>query len=230
GNDASQRSSAKRRPVHSRMHATRNPLGGEDGSKRQAASQRLSDRDHIRQHTVVLISKVASGAAEAALNLVEHKQRAALFGQPRGEFKKLSIDRTDPAFSLNGLDTHGTDAGIKFPLQVVEVIELDEIHPRHERNERSPIFRLTRRGKRAEGASMKRILHGKDTPLRLASVAIIHLRKGADELERSFPGLAAAVAKEGAVKPGDLCQQPRKFRLILVKKKIRNMNQPPRLA
>src|SRR5438067_532900 len=82
-------------------------------AERQAASQRFGDCDHIRQHTVVLISKVASRAAEAALNLIEHKQRAALFGQPRGEFEKLRIDRTNSALSLNGLDTYCTDAGIE---------------------------------------------------------------------------------------------------------------------
>ena len=36
------------------------------------------------------------------------------------------------------------DAGIKFPLQIVEVIELDETHSGHERNERSAIFRSDR--------------------------------------------------------------------------------------
>ena len=91
----------------------------------------------------MLISKVASRAAEAALNLIEHKQRAALFGQPRGEFEKLRIDRTNSALSLNGLDAYCTDAEIEFSLQVVQIIELDETHSGHERNKWSPIFRLT---------------------------------------------------------------------------------------
>ena len=56
------------------------------------------------------------------------------------------------------------------------------------------------------------------------------MRKSAGQLERSFPGLSAAVAKESAVKPGDLGQQPRQFRLILVEEKIRNMNQPASLT
>ena len=85
---------------------------------------------------------VAPRAAEAALNLVEHEQRPALFGQARGEFEKFPIDGANSALSLDGLDAHGADAGIKFSLQVVEVIELDETHTRHERNERSSIFRL----------------------------------------------------------------------------------------
>src|SRR5258708_30152541 len=164
--------------MHTRMHAARNPLGGENRAERQAACQRLGDGDHVRQHSVVLISKVASRAAETALNLVEHEQRAALFGKARGEFQKLSIDWTNSAFSLNGLDTHGADAGIKLSLQVVGIIGLEESYTRHERNKRSSIFRLTRRGKRAEGAYMKRGFHGKNAPFPFASVAIIHFRKG----------------------------------------------------
>ncbi len=154
----------------------------------------------------------------------------------RGEFEKLRTDRTNPALSLNGLDAHGADAGIKFSLQIVEVIELDESHARHERSERGSIFRLTGGGQRAKGASMKRIFHGKNARLwiglgfGLAAVRVVHLRKGAGQLERPFPGLGAAVAKESAVKPGDFGQQPREFRLILVEEKIRNMNQPASLT
>src|SRR5208337_2288157 len=107
--------------VQTRMHALRNPFGGKNGAERQAASQRLGDGDHVRQHAIVLVSKVASGAAEAALNLVEHKQRAPLFSQARGEFEKFPIDRTNSALSLNGLDAHRTDAGIEFSSQVVNV-------------------------------------------------------------------------------------------------------------
>src|ERR1700724_4847340 len=103
--------------MQTRMHTTRTPLCGERGPERQTPSQRLRDRDHVGQHAIVLVSKVASRAPETALNLVEHEQRAALFGQARGEFEKLRIDWTNPALPLNGLDTHGADAGIKFPLQ-----------------------------------------------------------------------------------------------------------------
>ena len=66
--------------------------------------------------------------------------------------------------------------------------------------------------------------------LALAALLILRLRKGAGELERAFPSLGAAVAKESAVEAGDSRQQPREFRLILVEKKIGNMDQPPRLA
>src|ERR1035438_1152590 len=79
---------------------------------------------------------------------------------------------------------------------------------------------------------MERVLHGQNARLwiGLADVLIVHLRKGAGQLERSFPGLGAAVAEESAVKPGDFGQQPRQFRLILVEEEIRNMNQPASLT
>src|SRR6266849_9179302 len=79
---------------------------------------------------------------------------------------------------------------------------------------------------------MKRIVHGKNARLWicLAAVAIIRLRKGASQFERSFPSLGAAVAEESAVKSGNFRQQPREFRLILVEEKIRDMNQPAGLT
>ena len=56
------------------MHAARNPIGGEDGAKRQAASERLGNGDDVGSNAIVLVGKVASGAAEAALNLIKHQQ------------------------------------------------------------------------------------------------------------------------------------------------------------
>ena len=155
------------------MHALRNPFGGENGAQRQAAGQRLGDGDHIRQHAIMLVGKMASSAAQAALNLVEHEQGAALFGQARGQFEKLRSDRANPALSLNGFDAHSADAGIKLSFQIVQVIELDETHARHERNERRSIFRLTGSGERAKGAPMKRVLHGKNARLWIGLVAVL---------------------------------------------------------
>ena len=63
-----------------------------------------------------------------------------------------------------------------------------------------------------------------------AVIPIVHLRKGAGEFERPLPGLGAAVAKKCAVQSGDVGQHLRQFRLILVEKKIRNMNQASSLT
>src|SRR5260370_12526272 len=186
GNGASQRTSAERGPVQTRMHATRNPLGGEDGTEWQTTRQRLGDGDHIRLHTVVLVGKVAPRSAEAALNLVEHQQRAAAFGQARSKFEKLWIDRANPALSLNGFQAHGTAAGIEFSLQHLQVIEVDEAHTRQDRHKRSPIFRLTRGSERAKRPSMQRVFHVEDARLWawLAAVLIIHFREVSRGLER----------------------------------------------
>src|SRR5260370_31041479 len=73
---------------------------------------------------------------------------------------------------------------------------------------------------------MKRVLHRKDAPFWFAAVRVVGLRKSAGEFERAFPGFSAAVAEEGAVKPGDFSQQALEFRLILVEEQIRNMNHP----
>src|ERR1035437_10078312 len=210
GHGAGERASAERGPVHAWMYATRNPLGGQDGAEWQTARQRLRDGNHVGRHTIVLVGKMASGAAEATLNLVEHEQRAALLGQARGEFEKFLIDRANPAFSLDGLDAHSADSGIEFPLQVVEVVELDETHTGQWRNKRSSILRLTGSSQRAKSASMKGVVHGENARLWIwfASVLMVGLRKSASEFERAFPGFGTAVAKESAIKPRDFDQQP----------------------
>ena len=102
------------------------------------------------------------------------------------------------------------------------VIEFDEGDAGQQWNKRSAIFWLTGRGQGTEGASVKGIVHGKDARLwaRFASVPVVRLRKGAGEFERSFPCFGAAVAKEGAVKAGDLRQQLREFGLIFMKKRF----------
>src|ERR1035438_4075508 len=56
------------------------------------------------------------------------------------------------------------------------------------------------------------------------------LRKGAGDFERPFPGFGAAVTKKHAIESGYLGQHLRQLSLILVKKQIRNMKQPVRLA
>src|ERR1700677_2587915 len=148
------------------MHTTGDPFRGEDCAQRQAARQRLRDRDYIRQNIVMLIGKMAPGAAQAALNLVKNEQRTALFGQSRGEVEKFFINRTDPSFTLNRLNADRADTGIKLSLEIVEVVELYEGHAGQQWNKRSTIFRLTGRSQRTEGASVKRIIHRQDANLR----------------------------------------------------------------
>src|ERR1035438_4000895 len=67
--------------MHTRMHATRDSLRGEDRPERQAASQRLRDRDHVRQYAIVLVSEVASGAPQSPLDLIQQQPRARLLRQ-----------------------------------------------------------------------------------------------------------------------------------------------------
>ena len=115
-------------------------------------------------------------------------------------------------------------------MQLFNIVKLDEARTRHEGNEWRAIFRLTRSRERSECAAVKRIIHGQNAPFRFTAILVIGLRKSTGKFQRSFPRLSAAVAKEGAVEAGDFGQKPRQLALILMKEKIRNVNQSASLA
>ena len=83
GDGTGQRASAEGGSMHTRMKAlaTRSVVRIAPSGKPQARG--LATVTMSGKHAVVLVGKVASGAAEAALNFVEHEQRAALFRQAR---------------------------------------------------------------------------------------------------------------------------------------------------
>src|ERR1039457_4208554 len=141
--------------MHTRMHATRDSLRGEDRPERQAASQRLRDRDHVRQYAIVLVSEVASGAPQSTLDLIQQQQRASLLREARSQFEKFASYGANSTFPLNRLNANCANARIKLLHQVFEIVKLDERHTRHQRNKRSPIFRLPGRRQSPERASVK---------------------------------------------------------------------------
>ena len=140
------------------------------------------------------------------------------------------LKRTDPAFSLNGLQTNGADAAIKLPLEIVHVVEGDKSNSGDQRRKRVPIFLLSSGRQRTEGATVKRILQGQQAPLGFVSVIVLGARVGSRHLERAFPCFGSAVTEKCLVQAGDLGQPSRKFSLELMEKKIRYVDQTSRLA
>ena len=180
-------------------------------------------------NSVMLVGEILPGAAQPALDFVENQQRSGAVAQlPRG-LQKFRAQRPDSAFALNRLQANGADAAIKLPLEIVNIVEGDKPDSRHQRRKGMPIFFLPGGGQRAEGAAMKGILQRQQTPLGFVAVAVLGAGKGASQLERAFPGLGAAVAEKCFVQTGDLGQPLRQFRLELVEKQIRHVNQPARL-
>ena len=148
----------------------------------------------------------------------------------RAVCEKFRTERTNSAFPLNRLQANGADAAIKLPLEVFNVVESDKADSGHERSKRMTIFFLPRGGQRTEGTAMKGILQRQQTPLGFVAIAVLSAGKGASQLERAFPGFGAAVAEERFVQAGDFRQAFRQVRLELVKKQIRDVNQPASLA
>src|ERR1700693_1182770 len=89
---------------------------------------------------------------------------------------------------------------------------------------------LTSRRQRAEGASVKSILQRQQSPLGFVSVVVLRARVDQRHLQRALPGLGPAVAEKCLVQSVDFGESFREFRLELMEKKLRPMNQPHRLS
>src|ERR1700732_333901 len=76
-----QRAASERRPVHSGMHATGYTIRGKDRSQRQSRSQGLGHSDDVGCYTVMLISEIAAGAAQSALDFIENQQSSGAIRQ-----------------------------------------------------------------------------------------------------------------------------------------------------
>ena len=124
---ASQWATAKGSAMQTGMERLGDSFGGKNRSQRQSGGERLGDGGDVGQHAVVLIGEHLSGAAEAALNLVEDQRRAGFFGQcPRG-FQKLAADGTNAAFALYGFNADGAHLRIELLLEIGNIVEAHEV-------------------------------------------------------------------------------------------------------
>ena len=74
---------------------------------RQPAAQALGQRQHVRAHPGGLVREPRSGAADSALDLVQHEQGPGrVAGLPRGEQVALG-GRHHAALAQAGLEEHG---------------------------------------------------------------------------------------------------------------------------
>ena len=87
---ADQRAAAKSRPVQSRAESGGETFVGDERAEREAARQRLRDRHDVRQRLEFLVSELAAGAAEAALNFVGDQRGAVVEVSWRARFQKAS--------------------------------------------------------------------------------------------------------------------------------------------
>src|SRR5262249_17425419 len=132
-NRASKRAATKSCAVQARMHHACYPIGGQQCSKRQSSGQRFCYGDYVGRDPIMLICKILSGTTETTLDLVDQEQCAGFCGQFAGPPKEFLAERVDPAFPLNGFNTHSTNAFIELSIKSTNVIEGNEINPRYKR-------------------------------------------------------------------------------------------------
>src|SRR5437773_12521619 len=124
-----------------------------------------------------------------------------LGGESASALPESFSDRIDPAFALNRLEDNRADTVVKFGFEVGKIVEGDEFHARNQRLKwRAVIFRGGN-AERAEGASVKGILHGENARLggRLAECAWSRPSREPRQFERAIDGFSAAVCEKYAV-------------------------------
>src|SRR5690242_12362091 len=77
---------------------------------------------------------------------------------------------------------------------------------------------------------MKGIFQGQQAPLGLVAIIVLGTGEGSSQLERALPGLGATVAEKCFVQARYFGQPLRQLRLVLMKKQVRDVNQPSRLT
>ena len=207
------------------MHAAGHTIGGKQRAQRKACRERLCDRDDVWLNSVMLVGEILPCATQPALNFVDNQQRSGAVAQLPRSLQKFRAQRTNSAFALNSLQANGADAAVKLPLEIVHIVEGDKPDSWHQRRKGVAVFLLPRGRQRPKRAAVERILQRQQTPFGFVPVAVLGASKSASQLERAFPGLGAAVTEERFVQAGDPGQPFRQFRLELVEKQIRDVNQ-----
>src|SRR5690348_16971576 len=95
---ASERATAKGSAVQTGRNALGNRFGSEDGPEREARCKRLGNQNDIGHGRKLLVSEIAAGAAQAALNFIGDEKRAVPGSQESGTGPEFFADRKDPAF------------------------------------------------------------------------------------------------------------------------------------
>ena len=88
------------------------PLAEADaGADRQAAAEALGEREDVGEDALGLVGEPRAGAADAALDLVEHQQRARrVAGLPGGAQVAVRGGTTPPSPSVGSRKTAATSA------------------------------------------------------------------------------------------------------------------------
>src|SRR6476620_12556493 len=126
--------------MHAGMHTAGHAIGSKQCSQRKARRQRLGDRHDVGLNSILLVSEILSGTAQAALDFVKNQQRSSAIAELSRRLQKFRAEWTDATFSLNRLQADRAHATVKLALEVIDIVEADETNAWHEGRERMPVF------------------------------------------------------------------------------------------
>ena len=226
GGGGGERTAAESRPVKTGRDFVGDGLRREDGTERKAGRQRLGDENDVGLTRELLISEVAAGAAEAALNFVGDEERAVFGSKSAGSVPEILGDGIDAAFALNGLKEDGTDSIVEFRFEVVDIIEADEIDARDKRREGESVFFGGSGADGAVSAAMKGISEREDAVLPRGSAERVGFGTSAKagELYGAVDSFGAAVGEEDAIHAGPGSEFARERALELVVEEVGEVN------
>ncbi len=161
------------------------------GGHREAVAERLGAREHVGRDAVVVGRERRTGASHAALDLVEHQQRAQPVAALAQRLEHRLADIVGAAETLHGLDDDGGGVPVDVLLERCRIVARREAHV--ERPVRKPIPLLERApGHRAGGG-------GSAVPAVLERDGLAASGDLERELQRVLVGLRAGIDEEHRV-------------------------------
>src|SRR5882762_7183686 len=120
------------------------------------------------------------------------------------------------AFALDGLEDDGADGVVELGFEIGDIAEFYEFDAGEEGRERVTIFFGESYADAAEGAAVKRVLHGEDAVLGRGLIRRVRGRAGAEagEFQSAVGSFGAAVGEEDAAHAGDFGELARERALV----------------
>src|SRR5205807_2534960 len=135
-------------------------------------------------------------------------------------------DGVHPAFALDGFKDDGADGVVELGFEIGDIAEFYEFDAGKEGRKRVTIFLGESHADPAEGAAMKRVLHGEDAVLGCGLIRRVRGSAGAKagKLESAVGSFRATVGEEDAAHAGDFGELAREWALVGVVIEVAEMD------
>src|SRR5258707_5457470 len=132
GGGANQRAAGECRAVQAWRDARGYGFGGQDCTERQTRSERLGNEHDVGLGGEFLISEIAPGAAETALNFVGDKQSAVLRGEGASAIPEGFGNGVECRLALNRFGEYCANGVVEIGFEIRDVDETNKFNARHE--------------------------------------------------------------------------------------------------